>query len=89
VKAVLEKHPWYASQWQARLEDVPVADRDILLFMLAARWAEPTMFAPRTGTAPGGGQESMRSQTNLTCREVEPECNIRLPSRPRRQNRSH
>ena len=28
VKAVLEKHPWYANQWQARLQDVPVADRD-------------------------------------------------------------
>src|SRR5262249_52008016 len=25
VKAVLEKHPWYANQWQARLQDVPVA----------------------------------------------------------------
>jgi hypothetical protein len=24
VKAVLEKHPWYANQWQARFEDVPI-----------------------------------------------------------------
>jgi asparagine N-glycosylation enzyme membrane subunit Stt3 len=24
VKAVLEKHPWYANQWQARLQDVPI-----------------------------------------------------------------
>ena len=31
VKAVLEKHPWYANQWQARLQDVPVADRDMVL----------------------------------------------------------
>jgi hypothetical protein len=23
VKAVLEKHPWYANQWQVRLADVP------------------------------------------------------------------
>jgi hypothetical protein len=22
VKAVLEKHPWYGNQWQARLQDV-------------------------------------------------------------------
>ena len=29
VKAVLEKHPWYANQWQARLQDVPVTDRDL------------------------------------------------------------
>ena len=40
VKAVLEKHPWYANQWQARLQDVPVADRDLVLFMQAARWAD-------------------------------------------------
>jgi hypothetical protein len=35
LKLVLEKHPWYASQWQARLQDVPVADRDMVLFMQA------------------------------------------------------
>jgi hypothetical protein len=40
VKTVLEKHPWYANQWQARLQDVPVGDRDIVLFMQAARWAD-------------------------------------------------
>ena len=33
VKAVLEKHPWYANQWQARVQDVPVAERDQVLFM--------------------------------------------------------
>jgi hypothetical protein len=38
VKAVLEQHPWYANQWQARLQDVPVADH--VLFMQAARWAD-------------------------------------------------
>ena len=40
VKALLEKHPWYANQWQARLQDVPVAERDQVLFMQAARWAD-------------------------------------------------
>jgi hypothetical protein len=40
VKAVLEKHPWYANQWQARLQEVPLADRDQVLFMQAARWAD-------------------------------------------------
>src|SRR5262249_1042452 len=40
VKAVLEKHPWHTNQWQARLQDVPVADREIVLFMRAARWAD-------------------------------------------------
>jgi S1/P1 Nuclease len=40
VKAVLEKHPWYANQWQARLQDVPFADHGLVLFMQAARWAD-------------------------------------------------
>ena len=40
VKAVLEKHPWYANQWQARLQDVPVIDHDLVLFMQAARWPD-------------------------------------------------
>ena len=40
TKAVLEKHPWYANQWSARLQDAPVADHDMVLFMQAARWAD-------------------------------------------------
>ena len=40
VKAVLEKHPWFANQWQARFEDVSVAERDLVLFMQAARWPD-------------------------------------------------
>jgi hypothetical protein len=40
VKAVLEKHPWYANQWQARLQDVPVADHSLVLFMQAGKWAD-------------------------------------------------
>jgi hypothetical protein len=40
VKALLEKHPWYTNQWQARLEDNPVAQRDLALFMQASRWAD-------------------------------------------------
>jgi S1/P1 Nuclease len=37
---VLEKHPWYSNQWQARLQDVPGTDRDMVLSMQAARWAD-------------------------------------------------
>jgi hypothetical protein len=44
VNAVLEKHPWYANQWQARLQVAPTGDRVLVLFMQAARW--PTIFAP-------------------------------------------
>jgi hypothetical protein len=32
VKGLLEKHPWYANQWQARLQDVSVTYRDLVLF---------------------------------------------------------
>jgi len=40
VRAVLEKHPWYANQWQARLQDLPVADHGLVLFMQTAGWAD-------------------------------------------------
>jgi S1/P1 Nuclease len=40
VTAALEKHSWYANQWQARLQDVPVTDHGLVLFMQAARWAD-------------------------------------------------
>jgi S1/P1 Nuclease len=40
VKVMLEKHPWYANQWQARLQDVPVVDHGLVLFMQAARWPD-------------------------------------------------
>jgi len=40
VKALLEKHPWYANQWQARAQDVPVAEHGLVLFMQATRWAD-------------------------------------------------
>jgi len=46
VKSLLEKHPWYANQWQARLQDVPVADRDLVLFI--RRQDGPMIFASRT-----------------------------------------
>src|SRR5262249_37496309 len=40
IKAVLEKYPWYTNRWQARVQDVPVADHGLVLFMQAARWAD-------------------------------------------------
>jgi S1/P1 Nuclease len=40
VKSLLEKHPWNATQWHARLQDVLVAERDQVLFMQAARWPD-------------------------------------------------
>src|SRR5262245_20307353 len=40
VRAVLEKHPWYTNQLQARLQDVSAADHDMVLFIQTARWAD-------------------------------------------------
>src|SRR5262245_10502110 len=40
ITAVLKKHPWYANQWQARLQDVPVTDHGLVLYMQAARWPD-------------------------------------------------
>jgi hypothetical protein len=40
VRVALEKHPWYANQWQTRLQDVSVADHGLVLFMQAAKWAD-------------------------------------------------
>ena len=50
VKAALEQHPWYANQWQARLQDVVVADHGIVLFMQAARWADDNRTRDKTQT---------------------------------------
>jgi S1/P1 Nuclease len=44
VKAVLKNHPWYSNQWQARLQEVSVADHGIVLFMHAARWPDDIRF---------------------------------------------
>jgi hypothetical protein len=52
VKAVLEKHPWYANQWQARLQDVPAADRAMVLFMQAARWPDDIRTQDKTQNRP-------------------------------------
>ena len=40
VRSVLEKNPWYETRWKSQLEKLPRAERDEMLFMLAARWAD-------------------------------------------------
>src|SRR5262245_23674689 len=40
MNSVLDKHPSYSNQWPARLQDVPVAEHGLVLFMQAARWAD-------------------------------------------------
>ena len=36
----VEKNPWYETRWKAQLEKLPDTERDEILFMLAARWAD-------------------------------------------------
>jgi hypothetical protein len=40
VRSVLEKNPWYETRWKAQLDELPQSERDEMLFMLAARWAD-------------------------------------------------
>src|ERR1051326_7578149 len=40
VRAMLEKNPWYEIRWKSQVEKLPDTERDELLFMLAARWAD-------------------------------------------------
>lgn len=40
VKAVLAQHPWQFSRWQNSLAPFAGAGRDMMLFMLASRWAD-------------------------------------------------
>src|SRR6476660_9889415 len=40
ILSVLEKNPWYASRWKIELDKLPEAEREEMLFMLAARWAD-------------------------------------------------
>jgi S1/P1 Nuclease len=40
VRSVLEKNPWYETRWKPQMEKLPEAERDEMLFTLAARWAD-------------------------------------------------
>jgi hypothetical protein len=40
VIEVLKQHPQFESKWAPKLEQVPAEDRDLYLFMLAARWSD-------------------------------------------------
>ena len=40
VRAILEKHCWYDDRWRNDIAKLPDSQRDEMLFMLAARWAD-------------------------------------------------
>ncbi|MGB6067642.1 MAG: S1/P1 nuclease [Desulfomonilaceae bacterium] len=40
VIEVLKQHPQFESKWAPKLEQVPAEDRNLYLFMLAARWSD-------------------------------------------------
>src|SRR5215471_3842884 len=40
VRAIMEKHPWYADRWRDYITKLADSQRDEMLFMLAARWAD-------------------------------------------------
>ena len=46
VIALLKKHPYYQSKWKAEITTVPANDRNLYLFMLAARWSDDARQTP-------------------------------------------
>lgn len=40
VARILKAHPQFEGSWAKRLDDAPDGDRDLMLFMLAARWPD-------------------------------------------------
>jgi hypothetical protein len=47
VKAILQNHPFHSpDEWQKELADLPPSDQDLMLFMLAARWADDARGTP-------------------------------------------
>src|SRR5688500_17942995 len=48
VRAILEKHPWYADRWRDDIVRQPEAQQTEILFMLAARWADDSRTQART-----------------------------------------
>jgi hypothetical protein len=40
MRSVLEKKPWYETRWKSQLEKLPESERDEMLFILAACWAD-------------------------------------------------
>jgi hypothetical protein len=40
IRSVLEKNPWFDTRWKSQLQKLPDTERDGVLFMLAARWAD-------------------------------------------------
>jgi hypothetical protein len=67
VTAVLEKHPWYANQWQARLQDALVADRDMMLFMQASRWADDIRMSDKAQNRPPWHYVNLPFKPEGTC----------------------
>jgi hypothetical protein len=77
VRALLEKHPWYANQWQGRLQDVPVADHGLVLFMQAARWADDIRTQDKAQSRPSWHYINLpfkpeNQPANVLVREPEP-----------------
>jgi hypothetical protein len=47
VRAILKGTPWYENQWSRQLEMLTEAQRDEILFILAARWADDIRLSDR------------------------------------------
>jgi S1/P1 nuclease len=52
VRSILQMHPWYESPWREELGKLPQTERDEMLFMLAARWADDIRTRDRAESRP-------------------------------------
>ena len=72
-KCGAQKHPWYANQWQARLQDVPVTDHGLVLFMQAARWADDIRIQDKSKIDRVGITSTFHSNPRANRRTCKPE----------------
>ena len=52
VRTILEMHPWYSDRWRDDIAKLPDSQRDEMLFMLAARWADDIRTRDRSVSHP-------------------------------------
>jgi len=61
VRSILENNPWYETRWKAQLDKQLESDRNEMLFMLAARWADDIRTLDKAESLCGGTTWTSRS----------------------------
>ena len=72
LRSVLQKNPWYETNWKAQLEKLPETERDEILFMLAARWADDIRTRDKAESHPPWHYVDFRSSQKASQRAFRP-----------------